>query len=109
MRALPTLFTHPALAIDDAYRLAYHLGVLADPSRLQLLSILATMPDEEARCMELLRALGRLTQPTVSHHLGILVDAGLVERRKVDKVALYRLRPEVYRRVLAALRLDGDR
>jgi ArsR family transcriptional regulator len=105
----PLLFTYPALAVDDAYRLAGILAVLADPARLQLLSILATFPDEEARQVELVRALGRLAQPTVSHHLKVLRAARLVDRRTRDKMTFYRLRPEPYRVLLAALALDGDR
>jgi ArsR family transcriptional regulator len=105
----PLLFTHPPLGVDDAYRLADALRALADPARLQLLSLLATFPDEEARQIELRRALGRLTQSTVSHHMTLFVDAGLVERRQESGMVFYRLRPEPYRALLAALALDGDR
>lgn len=105
----PLLFTHPPLAVDDAYRLADALRVLADPARLQLLSALATFPDEEARQPELIRALGRLTQSTVSGHLKLLREAGLVSRREVGPHVMFRLEPVPYRALLAALRLDGDR
>src|SRR3712207_4545489 len=61
----------------DADELARRLKALADPARLRLLSILLAAPNGEACTCELTEPLG-LSQPTVSHHLKKLADAGLV-------------------------------
>jgi ArsR family transcriptional regulator, arsenate/arsenite/antimonite-responsive transcriptional repressor len=91
---------------DEAERLAEAIGVLADPARLQLLSLLAAEPGGEACVCDLIEPLG-LSQPTVSHHLKVLHHAGLVEREQRGRWAYYRLVPER----LAGLRraLPGDR
>lgn len=83
--AASTLSEHEA---DD---LAAAFKVLADPARLRLLSMIASAG--EACACELVEPLGR-SQPTVSHHLAVLTDAGLVDREKRGKWAYYRLRPE---------------
>ena len=68
-----------ALPADDAANLARGLRVLADPARLRLLSLIQSQPDHEACVCHLTEPLG-LSQPTVSHHLKVLLEAGLVER-----------------------------
>jgi ArsR family transcriptional regulator len=78
---------------EDAERLAEAIGVLADPARLQLLSLLAAEPDGEACVCDLVDPVG-LSQPTVSHHLKVLHQAGLVEREQRGRWAYYRLVPE---------------
>ena len=80
------------LAEDDAETLAGALQVLADPGRLRLLSLIATCPDGEA-CGCDLTALVGLSQPTVSHHLNVLHDAGLLERERRGKWVYFRVRP----------------
>ncbi|WP_433332912.1 ArsR/SmtB family transcription factor [Spirillospora sp. CA-294931] len=65
----------------DAERAARMLKAVSDPTRLQLLSMIEASPDGEACVCDLTKPLG-LTQPTVSHHLKILVDAGLLSRDK---------------------------
>jgi ArsR family transcriptional regulator len=73
----------------DAVRLAGLLKAVADPARLRLLSILASHPDGEVCVCDLTEPLG-LSQPTVSHHLKVLVGAGLVEREKRGVWAYFR-------------------
>lgn len=107
MRDLPLLFTHPPLAKAAADDLAAALHALADPARLQLLSLLATFPDREARGIDLVRALDRLHQTTVSHHLGLLEEAGLIACRRQGPYVFNRLAPAALCLVLAALRPDG--
>ena len=83
----------------DAQRLAALLKVLAEPARLRLLSLIQAQPDGEACVCHLTTPLG-LSQPTVSHHLKVLLDAGLVERDQRGSWAYFRVRPEP----LAAIR-----
>ena len=76
----------------DAERLAGVLKAFADPARLQLLSLIQSTPEGEASVSDLTAPLG-LSQPTVSHHLRILTEAGLLEREKRGVWAYYRLVP----------------
>jgi len=78
-----------AIEADDAERLAAALRVIADPARLRLLSLIQAQPDHEACVCNLTEPLG-LTQPTVSHHLKVLREAGLVEREQRGSWAYYR-------------------
>jgi len=78
---------------DEAAELAGILKVLADPARLRLLSMVAAAGSGEACACDLVEPLGR-SQPTVSHHLSLLVDAGLLEREKRGRWAWYRVVPE---------------
>ena len=82
-----------ALDEREATELAGAFKVLADPARLRLLSLVANAPAGEVCGCELVPTLGR-SQPTVSHHLSMLVDAGLLEREKRGKWAWYRAVPE---------------
>ena len=82
-----------ALEQDEADRLAKALRTIADPARLRLLSLIQAQPDGEACVCHLTDPLG-LTQPTVSHHLKVLLDAGLVERERRGSWAYYRVVPE---------------
>jgi ArsR family transcriptional regulator, arsenate/arsenite/antimonite-responsive transcriptional repressor len=81
------------LAEDDAESLARALQVLADPARLRLLSLIATCPESEACGCDLMAPLG-LSQPTVSYHLNVLHEAGLLERERRGKWVYFRARPE---------------
>ena len=76
----------------DAERLAGVLKAIADPARLQLLSLIQSAPEGEASVSDLTAPLG-LSQPTVSHHLRILTEAGLLEREKRGVWAYYSLVP----------------
>lgn len=82
-----------ALTEDQANDLATALKALADPIRLRLVSIVATAPTGEVCACDLPEALDR-SQPTVSHHLSLLVDAGVLEREQRGKWAWFRLRPQ---------------
>jgi ArsR family transcriptional regulator len=75
-----------------AQRLAAVLKALAEPTRLRLVSLIAGNEDAEACVCDLTAPVG-LTQPTVSHHLKILVEAGLLQRTQRGKWAYYRLVP----------------
>ena len=89
---------------DEAVELAGMFKLLADPVRLRLLSIVANAPDGEACACDLTEPVGR-SQPTVSHHMSVLVDAGLVTREKRGKWAWYRLDVERLEQVRSALSL----
>lgn len=85
--------TSAVLGEVDATGLADAFKALADPARLRLLSLVAASPTGEACACDLIEPLGR-SQPTVSHHLALLVEAGLLAREKRGKWAWYRLVPE---------------
>jgi ArsR family transcriptional regulator len=87
------------LEAHEADQLAAALKVLADPARLRLLSLIQAQPDSEACVCHLTEPL-RLSQPTVSHHLKVLVQAGLLAREQRGSWAYYRVLPEP----LAAIR-----
>jgi len=78
---------------DDAEELARLLKAVADPVRLQLLSFIHAAPGNEACVCDLTRAVG-LSQPTVSHHLKILSDAGFLTRERRGPWAWFALVPE---------------
>jgi ArsR family transcriptional regulator, arsenate/arsenite/antimonite-responsive transcriptional repressor len=81
--------TSDALDEAAAVELAEALKVLADPARLRLLSLVATAESGEACACDLTEPLGR-SQPTVSHHLSVLVDAGFLSREKRGRWAWFR-------------------
>jgi ArsR family transcriptional regulator len=81
------------LAAADAEQLAAALRVIAEPARLRLLSLIQAQPDGEACVCHLQEPLG-LSQPTVSHHLKVLVDAGLLEREQRGRWAYFRVVPD---------------
>ena len=82
--------TGGVLTTADAERLARAFKALGDPSRVKLLSLIAAAEGGEACVCDLLPPVG-LSQPTVSHHLKILVDAGLLGREQRGKWAYYRV------------------
>ncbi|HET9444590.1 MAG TPA: metalloregulator ArsR/SmtB family transcription factor [Acidimicrobiales bacterium] len=81
------------LSEDEADDLAAAFKVLADPARLRLLSMVAGAEGGEACACDLVEPVGR-SQPTVSHHLSVLTEAGLLSREKRGKWAYYRVVPE---------------
>lgn len=83
----------------DAEQLAATFKAVADPTRLLALSLIAAQPSGEA-CVCHFTARLNLSQPTVSHHLKLLFDAGLLERERRGTWVYYRIIPEE----LAALR-----
>ena len=77
------------LSEADAEVLAGRLKALADPARLRLMSLVLASPDGEGCICDLTDPLG-LSQPTVSHHMKVLVDAGLLQREKRGRWAFFR-------------------
>lgn len=84
--------TREPINADNALSLATSLKALADPARLRLISMVAAHEDQEACVCDLTEPLG-LSQPTVSHHLKVLVEAGYLTRSKRGIWAYYRLVP----------------
>ena len=82
-----------ALAENEADELASAFKVLADPIRLRLLSLVANAPGGELCACDVVDTIGR-SQPTVSHHLRILEDAGLVHVRQDGRQRFYTLDEE---------------
>lgn len=78
------------LSAENATSLASSLKAIADPARLRILSMIAAHSDREACVCDLTEPLG-LSQPTVSHHLRVLVDAGFLEREKRGTWAYFRI------------------
>ena len=90
------------LGWTDASRLADTLGALADPARLRILSMIADAPDSEICGCELTEPMG-LSQPTISHHLKVLHEAGLLDRERRGRWAYYRLRSDALGRLRDSL------
>ncbi len=87
------------LTEDEADGLAAAFKALADPVRLRLLSLIAAAPEGTACSCDLEEPVGK-SQPTVSHHLSVLADAGLITKTKVGRWVNCTIVPER----LAALR-----
>ncbi|MGD0602311.1 MAG: metalloregulator ArsR/SmtB family transcription factor [Streptosporangiaceae bacterium] len=88
------------LSAAQAADLARTLKALADPTRLRLVSMVAAHDGGEACVCDLTEPLG-LTQPTISHHLKVLVDAGIFSRDKRGVWAYYALRPQALQALAA--------
>ncbi len=108
-RALPLLadecctpLVREPLTADQAADLARILKALADPTRLRLVSMVAAHDDGEACVCDLTDPLG-LTQPTISHHLKILMDAGIFTRDQRGRWAYYALVPRALDALSAVL------
>ena len=84
--------THAELNRSQAVQLADSFKALADPARVQLLSVIAAQDEHEACVCDLTEPLG-LSQPTVSHHLRILTKAGFLSRSQRGTWAHYRIVP----------------
>ena len=84
--------TREPITPSQADDLARSLKAIGDPARLRLISMVAAHADGEACVCDLTEPLG-LSQGTVSHHLKILVDAGIFTRDKRGTWAYYRLVP----------------
>lgn len=91
------------LSADDAATLSRQFAALADPVRLRLLSLLATADGGAVCACDLVEPAGK-SQPTVSHHLKVLTDAGLVTSQRRGRNIWYATVPaalEVLRSALA--------
>ena len=95
----------PSLSDDQAHATARVFKALADPARVKIVNLLATSPDPVCVC-EFTEPLG-LRQPTVSHHLKKLMEAGLLDREQRGTWAYYSLRPDALGGLAAALDLQG--
>jgi ArsR family transcriptional regulator len=78
---------------QSAEELAHLFKAVADPARLQLLSIISSAGGEQVCSCDLYEPVG-LRQPTVSHHLKILVEAGLLNREQRGTWAWFSIIPE---------------
>ena len=91
----------PALPKKQAEGLAARFKALADPTRVAIVNRLA---QAEETCVCDLTAVFRLSQPTISHHLKVLREAGLVESSRRGTWAYYRVVPESLTALATALR-----
>ncbi|MBT2596428.1 helix-turn-helix transcriptional regulator [Arthrobacter sp. ISL-72] len=91
-----------ALSAEDARQKALVFKALSDPNRLRLLSFVKADESGESCVCDLTEPLD-LGQPTVSHHLKILVDAGLLHRQKRGTWAYYSLVPGALERAAGLL------
>jgi ArsR family transcriptional regulator, arsenate/arsenite/antimonite-responsive transcriptional repressor len=85
----PSVLEAP-IGAADAVQLASGFSALADPVRLRVLSLLAASPDGEVCVCDFVGPLGK-SQPTISHHLKVLVQAGLVQGDRRGKWVWYSL------------------
>jgi ArsR family transcriptional regulator len=85
--------TSQPLTLEQAEQVAPLLKALADPVRLRLMSLVASHEGGEA-CICDLNAAFDLSQPTISHHMKVLHEAGLVDRDKRGVWVYYRVRPQ---------------
>ena len=94
-----------SLSEAEAEATARLFKALADPQRVKIINLLATSPDPVCVC-EFTGPLG-ISQPTVSHHLKKLVDAGLLEREQRGIWAYYSLNRDALGRLADAVDLQG--
>jgi len=87
---------------EDATEMAPVLAALADPARLRMVSMLAAAPDGSACGCDLEAPLG-LSQPTISHHLKVLREAGLIEGERRGRWIHYSVIPERLAEIREAL------
>lgn len=97
-----TPLTQEVLSVEEAQQFAQLLKAVAEPTRLRLVSIIAAQENREACVCDLTEPIG-LGQPTVSHHLKILVDAGILHREKRGVWAYYSIVPGSLERAAAVL------
>ncbi|MFF2370671.1 ArsR/SmtB family transcription factor [Agromyces sp. NPDC058110] len=90
------------ITLDEAARTAALFKALGDPTRVLLISIVAAADGQEACVCDLTEPTG-LSQPTVSHHLKILTDAGFLTRSRRGSWAYYALVPGSLDRLAALL------
>jgi ArsR family transcriptional regulator, arsenate/arsenite/antimonite-responsive transcriptional repressor len=112
MSSLPAIecckpLTAPALSDDEASATAQLFKALSDPARVRIVNLLATTVEPVCVC-ELIPALG-LSQPTVSHHLRKLTEAGLLSREQRGVWVYYSIDPDAADRLGALADLKGER
>lgn len=92
----------PAMSFEAASPLAAQFKALADPNRLRMVSIISASENSEACVCDITEPLN-LGQSTVSHHLKILMDAGILTREKRGVWAYYSLVPGALARLAGVL------
>jgi ArsR family transcriptional regulator, arsenate/arsenite/antimonite-responsive transcriptional repressor len=102
----PPLSARP-LSEEQAERIAPLLKALAEPARLRLMSLVASHAGGEACVCDLNEAFD-LSQPTISHHLKVLHDAGLLDREKRGVWVYYRARTEALASIGALIGSPAD-
>jgi ArsR family transcriptional regulator len=95
--------TEGVVTPDEAERIAHTFKALGDPTRVRLLSLIAASEDGEACICDLTDPVG-LSQPTVSHHMKLLVEAGLATREQRGRWAYYRVVNDALEQASRALR-----
>jgi len=95
----------PVLSDEEATATAELFKALADPARVRILNVLATSGGPVCVC-NLVEPLG-LSQPTVSHHVHKLLDAGIVEREQRGKWAYFSLKEGAVEKLAAVADLKG--
>jgi ArsR family transcriptional regulator len=98
----PSILAAP-LAEHEAVELARGFAALAEPARLRLFSLIAAQPEGEVCACALVEPLRR-SQPTVSHHLKVLYEAGLVDRQKRGNWVWYWVVPDRLEALRATLK-----
>jgi ArsR family transcriptional regulator len=108
-QVLPLLCCSPQtgepLSAEEAAELARVFKAIADPVRLRLLSLIASHGGGQACVCELTGAFA-LTGPTISHHLRVLREAGLIDGERRGTWIYYRVRPELLAQLSAVLVRD---
>ncbi len=94
-----------AIAPEQAQDIAAIFKVLGEPARLQLLSLIASQPNQEACGCDLIEPLG-LSQPTVSHHLKVLYQAGLLNKERRGNWIYYLINQERIEMLQTFLAID---
>ncbi|MBA3842718.1 MAG: winged helix-turn-helix transcriptional regulator [Actinobacteria bacterium] len=94
-----------ALSDQEAEATAAVFRALGDPTRVRIVNLLATSDGPVCIC-ELVDPIG-LSQPTISHHMKKLVDAGLLEREQEGKWAYYSINPAAIEKLAAVADLKG--
>jgi ArsR family transcriptional regulator len=94
------------LSDDEAEATAALFRALGDPARVRIVNLLATTDQPICVC-NLVEPVG-LSQPTVSHHLKKLTDAGLIEREQRGKWAYFSLKPEAMARLAGVADLTKE-
>lgn len=92
------------LTHDESAHYAGLFKVLAEPVRLRILSQLAATGCGPVSVGELTEMMG-LTQPTISHHLKMMTEAGLLERRRDGRSVIHQVRPDVFAQLRTVLQI----
>lgn len=92
------------LTQDESVHYAGLFKVLAEPARLQMLSQLAAAGCRPVSVGELTEMM-ELSQPTISHHLKVMTEAGLLDRRRDGRCVIHQVRPEVFTQLRTVLQI----